>query len=196
MTNMRAVFWRACLLEASLGVLALGTGIVCHRPLLRLVAGPVTHVLWGVLAAVLLLMVIIAIMRLRWGWIEAIRRIMNDCIRPVFGSCHWGDLLLISFLAGFGEELLFRGLVQDWLAFTLNPLAGLLLTSLVFGIIHCVNLPYAILTGLVGLGLGAMFQWSGSLVMPMAAHTAYDFLALLWFLRIEPSLKSHPSSVA
>ncbi len=191
MTNVRVVFWKACLLEAGLGIIAVGAGLVFHRPLWQLVLGPISHALWGALVALPMLAVIILIMRLRMDWLEPIHTFMDACIRPLFGTCHWAELFLISLLAGVGEELLFRGVIQDWLASTLNPLAGLVLASLLFGLVHCVNFPYTVLTGLVGLGLGAMFQWSGSLIMPTTAHVTYDFLALLWFVRVEPKLKTH-----
>ena len=40
-------------------------------------------------------------------------------------------------------------------------------------------------TGTAGAGawLGLVFHWSGSLLVPIAAHAAYDFVALIWLVR-------------
>jgi membrane protease YdiL (CAAX protease family) len=76
------------------------------------------------------------------------------------------DVFFVALLAAFGEELLFRGALQ--------PLIGLVPAALVFGILHATSLPHIILASLLGLWLGLLYQWSGSLWPPIVAHLALD----------------------
>jgi membrane protease YdiL (CAAX protease family) len=42
---------------------------------------------------------------------------------------------------------------------------------------------YAILAALIGLYLGLLLIWTGSLLAPAVAHGLYDFIALLYLVR-------------
>ncbi|MEC7377933.1 MAG: CPBP family intramembrane glutamic endopeptidase, partial [Pseudomonadota bacterium] len=48
-------------------------------------------------------------------------------------------LVLLSVLAGVGEELLFRGAVQGWLVAHTGPVTALLAASVLFGLVHYVS---------------------------------------------------------
>ena len=63
---------------------------------------------------------------------------------------------------------------------------GLLLASLLFGLAHCVTWTYGGLAFLVGGYLGCLYIWSGSLLVPIVPHAAYDFFALVYLLRRWP----------
>ena len=93
--------------------------------------------------------------------------------------------LWISLLAGFGEELLFRGAIQ--------PLLGLLPTSVVFALVHIEprqyrrmragTLWYAGFVFLVSLLLGSICSKLG-LVAAMAFHMTGDLVGLLWLRHV------------
>ncbi|HTX87942.1 MAG TPA: CPBP family intramembrane glutamic endopeptidase [Bacteroidales bacterium] len=80
------------------------------------------------------------------------------------------SLLMIAILPAIGEELFFRGLLQrlfrDWLK---NPHVAIVLVAVIFGIFHLQF--YGILPRiLLGLLLGYLYYWSGSLWVPVFAH--------------------------
>lgn len=86
------------------------------------------------------------------------------------------DMLFVSLVAGVGEELFFRGALQ--------PLVGLVPAAAIFALLHT-GIPrragvaaFATYVFVMGLGLGALFQWSG-LLAAMTAHAAFDFVLLV-----------------
>ena len=93
------------------------------------------------------------------------------------------DFLLISALAGLGEEALFRGLLQTWLAgHTGLPLA-IGLAAAAFGLAHFISWAYVAFAAILGLLFGGIYAWSGNIAVPMIAHAAYDFVALCYVYR-------------
>jgi membrane protease YdiL (CAAX protease family) len=90
-------------------------------------------------------------------------------------------------VAGLGEELLFRGLVQAGLARLISGPAGiwiaLLAASLLFGVFHWLSTTYALLAAAAGLYFGWLLIATGSLWPPVVAHALYDFAALWYLLR-------------
>ena len=61
---------------------------------------------------------------------------------------------------------------------------GLLAAALLFGLLHSITPAYAILAGLVGLYLGGLWLACGNLLTPIVAHGTYDFLALVYLVRV------------
>ncbi|MCP1727816.1 membrane protease YdiL (CAAX protease family) [Natronospira proteinivora] len=100
-------------------------------------------------------------------------------------SQHWA--LLLAILAGVGEELLFRGVIQAGLAEWLGWQAGLILSSLLFGLAHCISRAYFIIACLMGFYMGLIYLWSGNLLLVILIHALYDWLAFQYYLRRLPS---------
>lgn len=69
-------------------------------------------------------------------------------------------------IAGIPEETLFRGAMQ--------PVAGLVVTALVFGTLHAITPAYFIYATAAGILLGTLAEWSGGLWMSIAAHATVD----------------------
>ncbi len=95
------------------------------------------------------------------------------------------DILYISFAAGVGEELLFRGGIQYYL--------GIWLTAFVFILLHGYLDPRRggwLLLGiymiLMSAGLGYLFEYCG-LVSAMVAHGVYDLIVIGHYRRIGDS---------
>lgn len=95
-----------------------------------------------------------------------------------------GDLILnIFFIAGLaavGEELLFRGLVQRILSRLFkSAFAGILVAAIIFSAMHMQF--YGFFPRLIlGIVLGYIYWYSGSLWVAMLAHFVYDaFLIVL-----------------
>ncbi len=124
------------------------------------------------------------------------RRVIDDIIVPMFKNCTWSEMAEISLLAGVGEELLFRGVLQpamaEWTGDFMShspsgKLAGdliaLAVVAIIFGLLHAVNAAYAVLATLMGLYLGWLWMATGNLAVPIVAHAVYDFLGLAYILR-------------
>jgi nitroreductase/membrane protease YdiL (CAAX protease family) len=132
----------------------------------------------GIVAAVPLLL------GLRWTLTtgtKSIRRLVAlvvDQLGPLLAPRSPLELALLAALAGIAEEVLFRGVVQVGLARVLPEGGALLVASAVFGLAHFVTPAYAILAGLAGLYLGALFLVQGNLTAPIMAHVVYDVVAL------------------
>ena len=85
------------------------------------------------------------------------------------------QLLLLSAAAGLGEELLFRGVIQEEL--------GLGVASVLFGLMHGPTRelwPLAIWAAAMGAVLGVLYQVSGNLFVPSLSHALYDGAALVY----------------
>ncbi len=126
-------------------------------------------------ATVLLIAVIWVLVRLDLAFM---RRILEKLRRfkPLLIELNRTEKLYISILAGFSEELLFRGFLQ--------PLWGIAAASIVFGTLHAATFGYFMLATAMGFYLGWLFQYTGNLLVPMAVHTLYDFFALNLLARI------------
>jgi hypothetical protein len=98
---------------------------------------------------------------------------------PVLARRSVAELALLAGLAGLGEELLFRGLVQSGLARLLPVPLALVSASVLFGLAHFATSTYAVVAGFMGLYLGGLFLLEGSLLAPIVTHALYDFVALL-----------------
>jgi hypothetical protein len=107
--------------------------------------------------------------RSTFGPLRRIRQFLFETLGATLCACRWYDLLFVAALAGFCEELLFRGVLQ--------PRLGLVGSNLLFGLLHAVTPTYAILAGLLGGYLGELQRLSGTLGAAMLTHGLYDFLA-------------------
>jgi len=93
-------------------------------------------------------------------------------------------------LIGPGEELLFRGVVQNRIREAFGPISGVFLASVIFAGIHVTSVvgssASAVLVTLVGLVpisllLGGLYEYTRNLTVPILVHGTYDaiiFLAL------------------
>ncbi|MBN2022642.1 MAG: CPBP family intramembrane metalloprotease [Pirellulales bacterium] len=142
----------------------------------------------GALAALPPLLLFWACVTWPVGPLAEIVRVVDHALTPLFRHCRIVDLAAISAVAGVGEELLFRGLVQGgiahWIGGSQGTWIGLLVGSVVFGMVHPITRTYALLAGLIGLYLGGLWLATGNLVAPIAAHAVYDFLALVYLARL------------
>jgi uncharacterized protein len=177
------IFRLAVVLEGGLGLAAIIIGRLFGRPVWAEIDWNFSAVALGSVASLPLLGSLVIIVRNRAGWCVRLRQVVDETIMPLFKHCSIAELATISLLAGFGEELLFRGLLQGWLGDWFSPSVGLLAASLLFGLAHPLTLGYAIVAGLAGLYLGGLWLWSDNLLVPIVTHAAYDFLALAYLVR-------------
>ena len=87
-----------------------------------------------------------------------IQRFSEQVIRPLLAPCSLLDLLGISVLAGLGEEMLFRGVLQEAFTNWFNIWVGVIVASVLFGVLHSITVTYALLAALMGVYLGCVFS--------------------------------------
>ena len=89
------------------------------------------------------------------------------------------NLIFIAAFAGIGEELFFRGIVQRLLIrSTRNAWIGIALTAFIFSFLHFQF--YGLLPRLfLGVLLGAVYWYSGSLWTAILAHFLYDAVIIV-----------------
>ena len=182
----RRIVWLAAAFEGGLALLALGLGwlpgVQAPLPKIHWIARDAA---WGIVACLPLLVVFFICVRWPVGPLVRIKQLSEEFIREWFASCSVLQLGLISLLAGIGEEMLFRGVIQDTLSAWINPLAGIVLASLLFGLMHPITPFYVVLAALMGAFLGWIFIITENLLPPIITHGLYDFLALTYLTRLE-----------
>ena len=172
------------LVEGGLIVLAWALGWLLDQLPLRDFHWKWWDALWGLVATVPMMALFFLMLRWPVGPLLRIKRFSEEVLRPLLEPCSVLDLLGISVLAGLGEEMLFRGVLQGAFAHWLkSPWPALALASVLFGLLHAVTLTYALLATLMGAYLGWLWYATGNLLTPILAHALYDFLALLFLLR-------------
>lgn len=105
--------------------------------------------------------------------VRSLRRLYRDVLFPLFRDATPIEIVVISLLAGIGEEVFFRGgMQQQW---------GLVVASVLFGVCHIggrATLPLGLWAACTGALLGGLAMATGGLAAPIVAHAAYDALAL------------------
>ena len=88
------------------------------------------------------------------------------------------NLLVIAIIPAIGEELLFRGYLQQkmtqWLG---RPHVAIIVTAFLFSAIH-MQFQGILPRFALGLVLGYLFYWSGSLWLPIIAHFLNNAIAV------------------
>ncbi|MCA9095578.1 MAG: CPBP family intramembrane metalloprotease [Planctomycetaceae bacterium] len=90
----------------------------------------------------------------------------------------WLMLIIFAVIPAVGEELVFRGVIGRGLTRRIGVLPGVLLTSLMFGVLHGHPLHAAAVIPL-GIALHALYLSTGSLITPMLLHFLNNATALL-----------------
>ncbi|MEH6580004.1 MAG: CPBP family intramembrane glutamic endopeptidase [Amphritea sp.] len=168
----------ALLFEGSLVGVALGLGWLFSYPpfaqfLLSWQGG-----IRGLLATLPPLLVVLIASQLDYLPIKGLFRLSRERVATLFSGASLLDIALISCMAGIGEEALFRGVIQMALVTELTPLTGIVIASLLFGLVHFISLTYALFATLFGLYLGWLLFSFDNLLVPIVTHTVYDFIVL------------------
>ncbi len=188
---LAAVFFEALLIPVALALgLLLGVDPAgALRPSRGVLLG-------GLLATLPLVAALLGLGRLRPDWFEAVERLVQPLIDTLFRGRGAGPVLLVAALAGLGEELLFRGVLQAALVEVLGPVAALVVAALVFGLVHALSWAYFAMASLMGLYLGALFLLTGNLLLPVIVHAVYDAIAIAILLGRPPPAHGEASSSA
>lgn len=137
--------------------------------------------LWSLMGGLIFGVFVIALSRVTVQRFEWARRLHLE-LRPFAQGLDRTGIIVLALLSAAGEELLFRGLLQPWM--------GLLPQAVLFGLVHQMPGPsrwiWVTWALSVGLVLGALFELTGSLLGPIAAHALVNGLNLNFLKHHEP----------
>jgi uncharacterized protein len=116
---------------------------------------------------------------LAYRLLPALRAIAEELAPRLVDGAGRGSLLLVSLFSGVGEEVFFRGAVQQEF--------GLVAASVLFGIVHVGPdrryLVWTLWAIAAGFLFGVLYDVSGGLLAPMLAHAAHNAATLLLWKR-------------
>lgn len=178
-------FRMACYFEAALTLLAIAIGWLLNiNPFANLTFNE-QSLASSLILTLPLLLLFFAMQQISYPPLQHIRTLLLETLGARLYRCHWTDLLILAAIAGFSEEALFRGTLQPWLENTIGITSGLLLSNVVFALVHAVTPLYTALAMLMGLYLGMSLDYGGerNLLTPIVIHGLYDFIAFIVILR-------------
>jgi hypothetical protein len=178
----------AVVFEGGLGLVAVGLGWLIGSPPMTLVRWTPAGAVWGLAAVLPLVAVLFLCVRVQVWPFTDITRVVDTLLVPMFRGVGLLELAGISLVAGLGEEILFRGVIQEglsgWIGGPPGVWTGLAAASILFGLLHPVTPCYAAFAALIGLYLGGLWITTGNLLVPIVAHAVYDFLALVYVVKV------------
>ena len=178
-------FTTACYFESALILLAIALGWFAEINPFAYIIFNEQAVINGILGTLPLCLIFLALNQIQSPSLEKIRDTLQSTLGPNLASRHWTDLFILAAIAGISEEILFRGVIQPWLENSWGLLAGLLISSVIFGLIHAVTFLYFIMATAISIYLGLYLDYDGSrnLLTPIIIHGLYDFFAFIVILR-------------
>lgn len=128
---------------------------------------------------------VLALLLLAWPRLTAI----EAPLRPEFTVPDWVFLFLIAILLQtcLVEETFFRGYLQRAAQDRIGPVPAVFLVSVLFGMAHFGGGPaLVVFAGMLGLGCGMAFLFSGRLWVPVVLHFGFNTIHLLAFTYPSP----------
>jgi CAAX protease family protein len=182
-----AEFFRLALLfEGGLLAVALVLAAFMDPPLGPRLDLGITSVVLGLISSLPMLVALWLLRNVHSGAFGRLNRVVDHWLVPLVRGAPLWQYAVIATLAGSGEELLFRGVLQEWLTQHLDTAGAIAATSVVFGAAHLITPLYGLLAALVSVYLGWLYANFDSLTIPIVAHTFYDFIALSFLVRTGP----------
>ncbi len=172
--------WGAVAVGAGLAWFALLAALLSPHPLERLGLVPATlhTIVWGALGIATLshgLDAALAGLAPQGSpGVEAAREALAEIPRQQLPFV----LAAVAGMTPLGEELFFRGLLQRGIAQRGYPVAAIAGAALLFGAAHG-GWIYGGAAFVLGVGMGLLVHWSGSLLPALAAHAANNAIAVV-----------------
>ncbi|MBX9725569.1 MAG: CPBP family intramembrane metalloprotease, partial [Candidatus Obscuribacterales bacterium] len=142
-------------------------------PHFRFVAAPF---LWGIATAagsVSITLISITLGK-RIPFFAELKKMSDQYLAPLLALLGAGDIIFLSLLSGFAEEVFFRGLMQAQ--------CGIFASSIAFGFFHDPTLKqrsYIIFACVAGLLLGFVYEKTGNLWTCITAHSLHNLVTML-----------------
>lgn len=118
-----------------------------------------------------------------WEPYRALADQVREFVQQLFRHAAPGAVLLISILAGVGEELLVRGVLQGWLTERWSAEWAIVVAAVVFGLAHSISRLYFVFATVIGLYLGILYHLTGNLLVVIVTHALYDWIVIHLYLR-------------
>lgn len=178
-------FKTACYFESSLIIIAIVLGWIANIDPFENIHFSENAVLYGLIGTIPLYAMFIAMENMQLASVQKIRQVLIETLGSSMYRNNWADLLILASIAGFSEEVLFRGVFQPWMENSWGMAAGLVGSSMLFGMVHAVTPLYAILATVVSIYLGLSLDYGGerNLLTPIVIHALYDFLAFIAIMK-------------
>lgn len=145
---------------------------------------------YGVAATLPLLGLLRWCLRTEWGPVRGLVELVEEHLTPYLAGASVGGIVLVSLMAGIGEEVLFRGVIQAGLADRLPAWLAVGIAAVLFGVAHWLTVSYAVFATLIGVYLGILFFVTDNLLAPAVTHALYDLVALSVLVRLKPGDRS------
>lgn len=163
---------------AFLGAAAAGIGILAGTPIAPQIKLDINDALIGFIAALPMVVLLWLLARTDYPSLAKFRDEQIEFFADIGFRFTPMRIGMMAVGAGVCEELLFRGVMQTWLDKALPIVLAILISNVVFGLLHMRTAIYAVIAGLIGVYLGALYAWNGNLLTPIVTHIAYDAVAL------------------
>lgn len=193
----RDFFFTALWFEGGMGILAVLLGLPFGLRIWE-TAAPNTRAALEIVAVTLpMLFGFLAMKTLPLESFRKIDRLVREIFKDYLKQLPFWKLAGIGVLAGFGEELFFRGLLQTGAIQLLDyfvpgdfgyhgMFAVVFFVSVLFGLGHAITKTYFFLAFLISVYFGVVFIATENILVPISAHALYDIFVLLWY-KIEMS---------
>jgi membrane protease YdiL (CAAX protease family) len=123
---------------------------------------------------------------LAYRLLPALRAIAEELAPRLVDGTGSASLLLLSLFSGVGEEVFFRGAVQQEF--------GLVVASVLFGVVHVGPdrryLVWTLWAVAAGFLFGVLYDVSGGLLAPILAHAAHNAATLLLWKRSRKGVRA------
>ena len=201
--SWKRIFTKFVVAEYLMVPIALVMMWVCGLPNAGSISGQLlgdAHWSWGVafglFATIPMLLSIVLTVMVPWRPLVELRELVQTKLAPFFRGMPSWALLLIAMGAGFGEEWLFRGFGIQGIVWLLPGTwppevvqwTAILIVALVFGAMHALTPMYFSMTLAIGIYLGYLVLLTDSLLPAVVAHGLYDYIALLYIMRLDKDL--------
>lgn len=108
---------------------------------------------------------------------------VNDVTKflAIYGPQNIFQYLLLIFVVAVGEEMFWRGYVQQQLKQFTSPLWAVIVTSILFSLSLAISgfLPGALAAIVAGIVWGALYEWKKSLPLIIVSHIVFVLLLFL-----------------
>ncbi len=178
-------FKTACYFESALVLVAIFLGWIAEINPFEFIVFSEQALINGIMGTLPLCVIFLALNQITADPLQQIRKILQNTLGPSLVKHHWADLFVLAAIAGISEEILFRGLIQPWIENSWGVMAGLLVSSLIFGLVHAATFLYFIMATAVSIYLGLYLDYDSTrnLLTPIIIHGLYDFFAFVVIVR-------------
>ncbi len=162
----------------AMGLAAVGFSFLLKTPLAPQFKADINAVLIGIIATAPLVTFLWWFSNTTLDHVASFRRSQVRFFSEIGFSFTPARIAVMAIGAGIAEELLFRGVLQTWIAGFAPVAIAIVASNILFGMMHMRTFLYALIAGLVGAYLGILYALTDNLLAPMVTHALYDAVAL------------------